>query len=162
MTQRGNVIIKALETAETIRMLNKVYADSWLAYHQYLMEAKVVKGIRKSDVKAKLRQLANDELRHVHMISDRIIELGSTPIDSPSDWTEHTNTGYETSSSFDELSILDLAIKSAEGSVYVYSGLAAMLQNKDIITYELVNEILADEVENEEDLQELYNHIEKS
>ena len=162
MTQRGNVIIKALETAETIRMLNKIYADSWLAYHQYLMEAKVVKGTRKKEVKTQLMQCAKVELKHVNMISDRIIELGKAPLASPKEWAEHTNTGYEAPSSLDELSILEGAIKSAEGSIYVYSGLAAMTEDKDVVTYDLVNEILADEVEQEEALQALYDDIEKS
>jgi len=34
-----------------------------------------------------------------------------------------------------------------------------MIRNKDIVTYDIVSQILADEVEHEEDLQALHNDI---
>ena len=39
------------------------------------------------------------------------------------------------------------------------SELAEMTKDKDIVTYDIVSEILADEVEHEEDLQALHDDI---
>ena len=44
MARRGNSIIKDLDINDIITGLNKAYADEWLAYYQYFIEAKVVKG----------------------------------------------------------------------------------------------------------------------
>ncbi|MDQ1325216.1 MAG: bacterioferritin, partial [Campylobacterota bacterium] len=40
-----------------------------------------------------------------------------------------------------------------------YSKIAEMTKDKDIVTYDIVSAILADEVEHEEDLQALHDDI---
>ena len=159
MAKRGNSIIKGLEIDEIIKVLNRAYADEWLAYYQYFIEAKVIKGIMKDAVIAELNQHATDELRHANMVADRILQLGGTPLLNPKDWFTHTNCGYEEPKNFDVVSILKDSIKGEECAISTYSAIADMTRDKDIVTYDLVSEILADEVEHEEDLQSLYEDI---
>ncbi len=159
MAKRGNSIIKGLEIDEIIKVLNRAYADEWLAYYQYFIEAKVIKGIMKDAAIAELNQHATDELRHANMVADRILQLGGTPLLNPKDWFTHTNCGYEEPKSFDVVSILKDSIKGEECAISTYSAIADMTRDKDIVTYDLVSEILADEVEHEEDLQALYEDI---
>jgi bacterioferritin len=159
MAKRGNSIIKGLEIDEIIKVLNRAYADEWLAYYQYFIEAKVIKGIMKDAAIAELNQHAADELRHANMVADRILQLGGTPLLNPKDWFTHTNCGYEEPKNFDVVSILKDSIKGEECAISTYSAIADMTRNKDIVTYDLVSEILADEVEHEEDLQALYEGI---
>ncbi len=73
MAVRGNSIIKGIEIDEVIRLLNKAYADEWLAYYQYFIESKVIKGIMKDAAIAELDQHATDELRHANMVAERIL-----------------------------------------------------------------------------------------
>ena len=159
MAKRGNSIIKGLEINEIITSLNKAYADEWLAYYQYFIEAKVIKGIMKDAAIAELTQHANDELRHANMVADRILQLGGTPLLNPTEWFSHTNCGYEEPKDFDVVSILEDSIKGEQCAISVYSQLAEMTRGKDIVTYDIVSEILADEVEHEEDLQALHDDI---
>ena len=159
MAKRGNSIIKGLEIDEIIKVLNRAYADEWLAYYQYFIEAKVIKGIMKDAAIAELNQHAADELRHANMVADRILQLGGTPLLNPKDWFTHTNCGYEEPKNFDVVSILKDSIKGEECAISTYSAIADMTRDKDIVTYDLVSEILADEVEHEEDLQALYEDI---
>jgi len=159
MAKRGNSIIKGLEIDEIIKVLNRAYADEWLAYYQYFIEAKVIKGIMKDAVIAELNQHATDELRHANVVADRILQLGGTPLLNPKDWFTHTNCGYEEPKNFDVVSILKDSIKGEECAISTYSAIADMTRDKDIVTYDLVSEILADEVEHEEDLQSLYEDI---
>jgi len=159
MAKRGNSIIKGLEIDEIIKVLNKAYADEWLAYYQYFIEAKVIKGIMKDAAITELNQHAADELRHANMVADRILQLGGTPLLNPKDWFTHTNCGYEEPTNFDVVSILNDSIKGEQCAISTYSKLADMTRDKDIVTYDLVSEILADEVEHEEDLQALYDDI---
>ncbi len=159
MAQRGNSIIKGLEISEVIMVLNKAYADEWLAYYQYFIEAKVIKGIMKDAAISELTQHAADELRHANMVADRILQLGGTPLLNPKEWFTHTNCGYEEPEDFDVVSILQDSIKGEQCAISIYSQLADMTRNKDIVTYDIVSEILADEVEHEEDLQALHDDI---
>ncbi|MCH9813050.1 MAG: ferritin [Epsilonproteobacteria bacterium] len=159
MAKRGNSIIKGVEIEEVIRLLNKAYADEWLAYYQYFIESKVVKGIMKDAAIAELDQHATDELRHANMVADRILQLGGTPLLHPQDWFTHTNCGYEEPKDFDVVAILEDSIKGEQCAISTYSEIADIVKDKDIVTYDIVSEILADEVEHEEDLQALHDDI---
>jgi len=159
MGKRGNSIIKGIEPDEIIRVLNKAYADEWLAYYQYFIEAKVIKGIMKDAAIAELTQHAADELRHANMVADRILQLGGTPLLNPKEWFIHANCGYEEPKDFDVVSILEDSIKGEQCAISIYSQLAEMTKDKDIVTYDIASQILADEVEHEEDLQALHDDI---
>jgi len=159
MALRGHSIIKGIEIDEVIKLLNKAYADEWLAYYQYFIESKVVKGIMKDAAIAELNQHATDELRHANMVADRILQLGGTPLLHPKEWFEQTNCGYDAPSDFDVVKILEDAIKGEQCAISTYSEIVDLTRNKDIVTYDLVSEILADEVEHEEDLQSMHEDI---
>ncbi len=159
MARKGISILKGIDANEVIALLNKAYADEWLAYYQYFIESKVIKGIMKDSVVAELNQHAADELRHATMIADRILQLGGTPLLHPKDWFSYANCSYEAPTNPDVLNILDQAIKGEQCAIDIYSKLAEMTQGKDIVTYDIVSSILADEVEHEEDLQALYEDI---
>jgi bacterioferritin len=93
------------------------------------------------------------------MISDRIIQLGGVPLTHPKAWFEHTNCGYDEPKNFDVVAILNDAIKGEQCAISTYSKIVEMTRDKDIVTYDLVSSILADEVEHEEDLQALHDDI---
>ncbi|WP_353663167.1 ferritin-like domain-containing protein [Hydrogenimonas sp. SS33] len=159
MAMRGTSIIKGIDIQEVIRLLNRAYADEWLAYYQYYIESKVIKGIMKDAAIAELDQHAADELRHAGMVADRIVQLGGTPILHPKEWFEQSNCGYDAPRNFDVLKILEDAIKGEQCAIGVYSQLAEITREKDIVTYDIVSQILADEVEHEEDLVSLHEDI---
>jgi len=159
MAKRGISILKGIEAETVTTLLNKAYADEWLAYYQYFIESKVVKGIMKDAAITELTQHAADELRHATLISGRILQLGGTPLLSPKDWFTHTNCGYDAPENPDVLSILEQAIKGEQCAISTYNEVLNITREKDIITYDMVSTILADEVEHEEDLQALYDDI---
>lgn len=159
MAKRGNAIIQGIDIAEVIRLLNRAYADEWLAYYQYSIEEKVVKGIMKDAAIAELQQHAADELRHANILSQRILQLGGTPLLNPKEWFVQTNCGYEEPRDFDVVAILEDAIKGEQCAISTYAELADVTQGKDIVTYDIASQILADEVEHEEDLVALHEDI---
>lgn len=161
MAKRGISILKGIEAQKVVELLNKAYCDEWLAYYQYFVEAKVIKGIMKDAAIAELNQHAADELRHATMVADRILQLGGTPILHPNDWTKNSNCAYEAPQDPSVLSVLEQAIKGEQCAISVYSNLADITRDKDIVTYDIVSQILADEVEHEEDLQALYDDIDE-
>lgn len=159
MARVGSSIIKGIEVSEIIKLLNSAYADEWLAYYQYFIESKVIKGLMKDAAIAELTQHAADELRHATMIADRLVQLGGIPILDPNDWSKHSNCGYESPNDFDVTKILEDAIKGEQCAIKTYSSLVDLTRDKDIVTYDMVSSILADEVEHEEDLQSLHDDI---
>lgn len=159
MGKKGISIIKGLEVSEILKLLNNAFADEWMAYYQYFIESKVIKGAMKDAAIAELDQHAQDELRHANMVADRIIQLGGTPLLHPKDWLDKSNCGYEAPEDPNVLKILDQAINGERCAIKVYSDIAEATRDKDIVTYNMVSSILADEVEHEEDLQSLYEDI---
>lgn len=159
MAKRGISILKDIEASTVIDLLNRAYCDEWLAYYQYFIEAKVIKGLMKDAAIAELTLHAADELRHATLVSNRIIQLGGTPILHPGNWLKYSNCGYEAPEHPDVRTILDQAIKGEQCAISVYSNILDLLRNKDIVTYDIVSQILADEVEHEEDLQSLSDDI---
>jgi bacterioferritin len=158
MGTKGRSII-GMDVGELVELLNRALADEWLAYYQYWMGAKLAKGPMREAVAAELLQHATEELGHAEMLALRIIQLGGTPPLSPQDWYKMTNCGYEPPEDAYVETLLDQNIKGEQCAIEVYQKLAEVTKDTDPITYNMVVQILADEVEHEEDLQALVEDI---
>jgi bacterioferritin len=159
MGQKGRSIVK-MDVDELIRLLNKALSDEWLAYYQYWVGSKVVKGPMKDAVIAELTLHATEELGHAELLSTRIIQLGGTPVLSPQEWSRLSNCGYDApSDSYVEV-ILDQNIKGEQCAIKVYSELLDITRIGDPVTYNIILQILSDEVEHEEDLSALKEDLE--
>ncbi len=158
MGTKGRAIV-GMDVNELIGLLNRAFADEWLAYYQYWLGAKLAKGPMKDNVIAELVQHATDELRHADLVSNRIIQLGGEPVLTPKDWYVHTNCGYDAPADPYVRVLLEQNIKGEQCAIDVYEKLSQITRDKDPITYELAIQILNDEVEHEEDLQSLLEDL---
>lgn len=152
--------IVGMNVDELITLLNKAYADEWLAHYQYWLGAKVAKGPMKEAVIAELLQHAADELRHAEMLTGRIIQLGGTPITTPMKWFEMANCGYDAPDDPRVRTLLDQNIKGEQCAISVYKKILEVTMTGDPVTYNMALQILQDEVEHEEDLQSLMEDYE--
>lgn len=148
-----------LDVDKLIIKLNKAYADEWLAYYQYWIGAKIVKGRMRNFVESELLEHAKDELRHAEMLADRIVQLGGTPLLCFQSIIKQSECGFLVPKSPNTIVLLDQNIKSEQCAIMVYKGLLDYVRGKDDITFEIVREILADEVEHEEDLQSIQEDL---
>ena len=87
MGTRGREII-GMDIEQLLKLLNQAYASEWLAYYQYWLGAKVIKGPMKDAVAGELLQHATEELAHADLVANRIIQLGGDPVLSPLGWAE--------------------------------------------------------------------------
>jgi len=158
MGTKGREIL-GMKAADLVGLLNKALADEWLAYYQYWVGAKVVKGPMRDNAFAELTQHAGDELRHAEMLAGRIIQLGGTPVLKPEDWYKLTNCGYDAPEDPYVVKVLEQNVKGEQCAIGVYKKLLDTVEGKDPITYNMVLQILADEVEHEEDLEALLEDI---
>jgi len=159
MGQKGRSIVK-MDVDELINLLNKALSDEWLAYYQYWIGAKVVKGPMKDAVIAELTLHATEELGHAELLSSRIVQLGGTPVLSPQEWFKLSNCGYDVPSDPYVGVILDQNIQGEQCAIKVYSELLDITRVGDPITYNIILQILSDEVEHEEDLSSLKEDME--
>lgn len=158
MGTRGREIV-GVNAEKVLSLLNKAFADEWLAYYQYWLGAKIAKGPMKEAVIAELLQHATDELRHADLVANRIIQLGGTPAMSPQLWYDFTNCGYAAPEDPYVVQLLEQNIKGEQCAITVYNTMLAETREKDPVTYNLAVLILQDEVEHEEDLQALQEDI---
>ncbi len=158
MGTKGRAII-GLDVDELLKLLNKAFADEWLAYYQYWVGAKVAKGPMKDAIIAELVQHATEELGHATLVSDRIIQLGGTPLTTPKVWFDWTNCGYEPPDNPFVRTLLEQNIKAEQCAIDVYDKLMKLTEGKDPITYNIALTILEQEVEHEEDLQALLEDL---
>ena len=147
--------IVGMDVNELLEMLNKAYADEWLAYYQYWLGAKIVKGPMKDAVASELLIHATEELSHADMLAMRIIQLGGTPLISPDKWLDNTHCGYDAPTNPFVKEILGQNIKGEQCAIDVYQKLLKIVKDVDPVTYNIVLTILQQEVEHEEDLQSL-------
>jgi bacterioferritin len=159
MGTKGRQIV-GMDINELLEMLNKAFADEWLAYYQYWLGAKIVKGPMKDAVASELLIHATEELNHANLLAMRIIQLGGTPLISPDKWLNNSHCGYDAPTNAFVKEILTQNIKGEQCAIDVYQKLLKIVRDVDPVTYNMVLTILQDEVEHEEDLQSLDEDLE--
>ena len=159
MGSKGIEIV-GMDVQELLKILNTAFADEWFAYYQYWLGAKLVKGPMKDAVIVELLQHAADELRHADMVATRIIQLGGTPITEPKKWYDVKSCGYESPDDPFVVKILEQNVQGERCAIGYYKRVLDITQGKDQVTYNMVLQILQDEVTHEEELQALSEDLE--
>ena len=159
MVTRGRAII-GMDVNELLRLLNAAFASEWLAYYQYWLAAKVIKGPMKDAVAAELTLHATEELNHATLLAGRIIQLGGAPIADPRQWFDASPCRYDSPDDPYVAVILEQNIAGEQCAISAYKQLMDVTKDKDMVTYNLALTILEQEVEHEEDLQSLQEDLE--
>jgi bacterioferritin len=154
MGTRGREII-GMDVDKLIDLLNRAFASEWLAYYQYWLGAKVIKGPMKDAVAAELNLHATEELAHATLLAGRIIQLGGTPVVSPKDWFALSPCSYDAPTDAYVAVLLDQNIAGEQCAITTYKTMMDVTKDKDMVTYNMALGILEQEVEHEEDLQSL-------
>lgn len=158
MGKKAREIIK-IDADELINLLNKALADEWLAYYQYWIAAQVVVGITRKEVAAELNEHAGEELKHAQMLTQRIIQLGGTPILNPKDWEKTANCKFAAPTDPSTTAVLKQSIAGERCAIKVYDDMLKKLKEKDDITFQMILDIMSDELEHEEDFENLLEDI---
>src|SRR5512136_827020 len=158
MGTKGRAIV-GMNVDKLVEALNRAYASEWLAYYQYWLGAKVIKGPMKDAVAAELTLHATEELAHATLLASRIIQLGGTPVPEPKEWYALSPCAYDAPSDPYVGVLLDQNIAGEQCAISSYKNLMDVTKDKDMVTYNLALTILQQEVEHEEDLQSLQEDL---
>ena len=159
MGTRGREIV-GMDINELLDLLNGAFASEWLAYYQYWLGAKVIKGPMKDAVAAELNLHATEELNHANLLADRIIQLGGDPVLDPRKWFELSPCAYDAPEDTYVSVLLEQNIAGEQCAISAYKNLMDATKDKDMVTYNMALTILEQEVEHEEDLQSLHEDLE--
>jgi bacterioferritin len=154
MGKRGREIV-GMDVEQVLELLNRAYASEWLAYYQYWLGAKLIKGPMKDAVAAELNLHATEELNHAQLLAARILQLGGTPVLTPEGWRDLSPCPYDAPEDPYVAVLLDQNIAGEQCAISTYQGIMDATKDKDMVTYNLALTILEQEVEHEEDLQSL-------
>ena len=146
---RGQEIVKKRD--EIIKALNQALSAEGLAAYRYLYLAEWVTGHGSHEAKEIFAEMAQAEWGHVGKLLQRIVQLGGTPVGSPADWEKQSYDKYKAPPKDPtKLSqILEDSQAAERTAISFYQELAHKTQHEDFVTFELITQILADEVEDE-------------
>jgi bacterioferritin len=159
MGSKGREIV-GMDVGKLVDVLNRAYASEWLAYYQYWLGAKLVKGPMKDAVAAELTLHATEELAHAVLVADRIIQLGGTPAMQPRAWESLSPCKYDAPEDPYVGTLLDQNIAGEQCAITAYKEIVDLTREKDPVTFNIALGILQQEVEHEEDLQSLKEDLE--
>ena len=144
---------------DLVKLLNKAFSDEWLAYYQYWIGSKIVRGPNKEAAIAELTLHATEELGHAALLATRIIQPGRDPGHKAGGLVQLTNCGYDAPDDPSVIKVLEQNIKGEQCAIKSYNSLLKKTRDKDPVTYNIILGILQMEVEHEEDLQALLEDI---
>ncbi len=153
------IAIVGVDVDKLLKLLNKAYADEWLAYYQYWVGAKVAKGRMRGIIVKELEEHAGEELEHAEKLVERISQLGGSPLVTPELILKETNCGYLVPKNSCTKALLEQNIAGERCAITVYQRLFDFVKGKDPITEKLILKILEDEVEHEEDLEAILEDL---
>ena len=156
MGKKGREILK-LDIEELIETLNRVYADEWLSVYNYLLAAHLAAGINAPAVASVLKKNSEQELTHANKIAERIIQLGGEPVRSISklETTANCPDFKMPQDPTDLEGILRAVLEAERCAIQVYQDLVDNTRVRDPVTHEMAEELLADEVADEEEIENL-------
>jgi bacterioferritin len=159
MGQKGKQIVE-IDVNEVIKDLNSAYADEWFAHYQYFLYAQVMQGIDAEQLKEKLEIQSTDEMNHAKILLNRILELGGKPT---SDLNSASTCGFSPppDDPHDLNSIIELVLKGERCAIEKYNNLAKKYHMKDLVTHEIFEDFLKDEVSDEEDWENFLPSIQR-
>ena len=150
---RKGIEILNIDVEKLLTLLNKALSEEWLAYYQYWLGARVIKGPSRDEVAAELQAHAQEELHHAELLAKRIIQLGGTPVLSPSGWLEMADCKYYPPQDRCMGKILQENLKGERCAIQRYEDIANFTQGIDFATFNLATFILTEELEHEDDLE---------
>jgi len=152
MGKQGKAIVKA-DLKEVIADLTKAYSDEWLAHYQYWLTAKWIKGIDADTLKDVLEHQSMDELGHAGKLGERILQLGGELVMHPSQLLEKCGCGYKQppSDSTDLKQVIQDVLEAEACAIKFYSKMAEKYRSTDLVTHEIFEDLLKDEVSDEEE-----------
>ncbi len=151
MGKRAREIIR-VNMGKLLKDLTGIYADEWIAHYQYSHLALTLRGIDADTLRGQLVKQSQGELEHAEKIAKRIVQLGGSPPAAMEALTKLADCKPRPppSDQTDLEGAIKFVLDTERCAIDVYNRLLAKYRNTDHVTYEMVEDLLIDELEEEE------------
>ncbi len=156
MGKKGKEIVGE-KASDIIGRLNQAMAAEALDAYRYLYLSKWAAGVDAPKVAELFRRISEHEWQHLGTFMERIIELGGMPTTRTADFEERSYTTYREPPK-DRTALKKMVEDSLVGerrAIEFYRDLAEFSKDLDPVTFLMAMQALADEVKDEEDLENL-------
>ncbi|MFQ5838439.1 MAG: ferritin-like domain-containing protein [Thermoplasmata archaeon] len=155
MGRKGTEIVGA-KASDIIQRLNQAVAAEALDAYRYLYLSKWAAGLNAPEVAELFYEISEHEWGHLGTFMERIIELGGRPIARTSDFEKYAYTTYmePPRDKTDIRKMVEDSLVGERKAIEFYQELVDLCKESDPVTYMMALEALADEVRDEENLED--------
>ena len=156
MGEKGQNISK-IDHKWLINELNKAYAFEWVVHYYALLASNVISG-RLAPVYSEIfRKAAEGELSHAQRLAKRISELGAEPAQNMAEIEKLAGFGKVNfpKNRCDVLGFVKVFLEMERHAITLYDELAIKTHGKDMVTHELAEDLLKEEVAEEEEYENI-------
>ena len=156
MGQKGREIAK-LDHKWLINELSKAYSFEWVVHYYASLASDIVAGLRTPVYAEIFKKAAEGEFGHANRIAKRIAELGGEPPETMAEIEKLASFGKVNfpNNRSDIKGFLKVFLKMEQHAIALYENLAQKTHGKDLVTHELAEDLLADEVAEEEEYENM-------
>ena len=156
MGQKGREIAK-LDHKWLIAELSKAYAFEWVVHYYASLASNLVAGLRAPVYAEIFKKAAEGELGHANRIAKRMAELGGEPPQTMNEIEKLAGFGKVNfpKNRADIKGFIKVFLKMEQHAIALYNDLANKTHGKDLVTHELAEDLLAEEVAEEEEYENL-------
>jgi len=156
MGQKGREIAK-LDHKWLIKELNKAYAFEWIVHYYASLASNIVAGLRTPVYAELFKKAAEGEFGHANRIATRIAELGGEPPQTMEEIEKLAGFGKVNfpKDRSDVKGFVKVFLKMEQHAIELYNDLANKTHGRDLVTHELAEDLLAEEVAEEEEYENM-------
>jgi bacterioferritin len=141
------------DAAAAIDILQAVLATEIVCVLRYMQHSIVADGLASEGVKAEFAAHAREEQEHVHLVAERITQLGGTPDFNPANLSTRAASQYVTAA--DLIGMITENLVAERIAVDHYRELARYFADSDPTTRRMIEQILSVEEEHANDMADL-------
>lgn len=156
MGQKGREIAK-IDHKWLLNELNKAYAFEWVVHHYTSLASNIIAGLRSPVYAEIFKKAAEGEFGHANKLAKRIAELGGEPPQKMAEIERIAGFGKVNfpKNRSDIKGFIQVFLKMEQHAIALYSDLANKTHGKDLVTHELAEDLLAEEVAEEEEYENM-------
>ncbi len=155
MGEKGKGIVE-LNITDLINDLNRIYADEWLSLYLFWYAAQNMGGVENKHLKEFFLDVFSKDLKHSEILSKRIRALGGKTIYNPSEMIRIGNCSFPPSLDLkNKNNLVSSLLEYKRCLIEAYSRILKKCHGKDVVTYNIISEIIQDEVDHEDELEKM-------
>ena len=148
-----------LNARRIIDDLRRAMALEWHAAYYFWYCSQVAEGLVSRPIADFFKEQVGGEILHAEELSARIQQLGGEPIKRPEEWSKYGKSVEPVRDHSDLEGMIRKALKVEGDAITLYNKLVNDTRLNDVVTHELMEDLLKAEVAEEEEFENLLGSL---